>query len=160
MKKLPNLKALDSNEIHEFRLKIFPILHYRTAGYLVECVICGFIPDWMVTSRTILIMKDKDKSNMVGNCLSIICYILPWKTLTEKTYEFHENELLAYQQKGCHNGSQGTKDHLVIDEMILSYQVYLYMACIDLKNSYDMVPHSWILETLQCSTENIITILK
>ena len=44
-----------------------------------------------------------------------------------------------------------TKEHLLVDKMVMrnckSRKTNLAMAWIDYKKAYDMVPHSWILET-------------
>ena len=60
--------------------------------------------------------------------------------------------LLPVEQKGCRRNSQGTKDQLLIDKMVLNdckkRHTNLGIAWIDYKKAYDMIPHSWILESL------------
>ena len=81
-----------------------------------------------------------------------------WKlfsgVLSEKIYDHLEAEqLFPEEQKGCRKGSRGTKEHLLVDKMVMRNckrrKTNLVMAWIDNKKAYDMVPHSWILETLQ-----------
>ncbi len=81
-----------------------------------------------------------------------------WKLLSgilsEKMYYHLETEqILPEEQKGCRKGSRGTKDQLLIDKMVLRNckhrKTNLAMAWIDFRKTYDMVPHSWILETLK-----------
>ena len=59
---------------------------------------------------------------------------------------------LPIEQKGCKKKTRGTKDHLMLDKAILKNckrrKTNLAMAWVDFKKAYDMVPHSWILETL------------
>ena len=49
--------------------------------------------------------------------------------------------------------SRGTKDQLLIDKTILrdcrKRHTNLGMAWVDYKKAYDMVPHFWILESLE-----------
>ena len=80
-----------------------------------------------------------------------------WKLLTaifaEKIYDhLHLNNVLPDEQKGCRKGSRGTKDQLLIDKAVLRdarvKKRCLAMAWIDYQKAYDMLPHSWILETL------------
>ena len=63
------------------------------------------------------------------------------------------NGLLTGEQKGCRNGSQGTKDQLLVDKAILKNSrrrlTNLSTAWIDYKKACDMVPHSWILKCLE-----------
>ena len=81
-----------------------------------------------------------------------------WKlfsgVLSEKIYDHLEAEqLFLEEQKGCRKGSRGTKEHLLVGKMVMRNckrrKTNLAMAWIDYKKAYDMLPHSWILETLQ-----------
>ena len=62
--------------------------------------------------------------------------------------------------------SIGTKDQLLIDKAILrdsrNRHTNLGMAWIDYKKAYDMVPHSWILESLELVqvSDNILKFVK
>ena len=71
----------------------------------------------------------------------------------EKVYKhLEDNDLLPIEQKGCKKKTRGTKDHLMLDKGILKNckrrKTNLAMAWVDFKKAYDMVRHSWILETL------------
>ena len=94
-----------------------------------------------------------------------------WKlmtgTIAESIYNFLDiNDKLPVEQKGCLKKSRGTKDQLLIDKMILrdcrKRHKNLGMAWIDYKKAYDMVPHSWILESLELVqvSHNILKFLK
>ena len=120
----------------------------------------------MVKGRTVLIQKDPAKGRSASNYRPIACLPLMWKLLTgifaDKIYDhLHTNSLLPNEQKGCRKQSRGTKDQLLIDREVLKEarrkQRCLSMAWIDYKKAYDMVPHSWILETLRLTgvAENI-----
>ena len=76
-----------------------------------------------------------------------------------------QEKLLPDEWKECRKGSKGTNDLLYIDRAVIkevkSRNKYLAMAWIDYKKSYDMVPHSWIIECLHFFgvAENIKTLL-
>ena len=63
--------------------------------HLDGCIQIGYIPNWMVESRTVLIQKDERKWNAVGNYRLITCLNLLSKLLTgiinEKVYN-HLNQ--------------------------------------------------------------------
>ena len=113
--------------------------------------------------------SDSERSSQrraASNYRPIACLPLMWKLLTgifaDKIYDhLHTNSLLPDEQKGCRKQSRGTKDQLLIDREVLKEarrkQRCLSMAWIDYKKAYDMVPHSWILETLRLTgvAENI-----
>jgi hypothetical protein len=94
-----------------------------------------------------------------------------WKTLTgliaEQLYEHLENQnLIGEEQKGCRRGGRGTKEHLILDKVILrdcrARKTNLAMCWIDYQKAYDMLPHSWILETLKMmgTAGNIVGLLE
>ena len=105
----------------------------------------------MVEGRTVLIQKDPNKGNTVGNYRPIACLNLLWKLLTaiisDKLYlHLETQDLLPEEQKGCRKGSRGTKDQLLIDKAVIRNckrrKSNLNMAWIDFRKAYDMVPHS------------------
>ena len=80
-----------------------------------------------------------------------------WKLLSGMFVDRVYTHLLDYQllleeQKGERKKSRGTKDQLLIDKTILKevkrLKKNVVMSWIDYKKAYDMVPHSWIKETL------------
>jgi len=63
------------------------------------------------------------------------------------------DELLAEEQKGCIQNSQGCKEQLIIDSVVLE-QVHkdnrnLYTAYSDYRRAFHSVPHSWLIHVLQ-----------
>ena len=125
----------------------------------------------MVESRTVLIQKYVRKKNAVGNYRSIACLNLLWKLLTgiinEKFYDhLNQQKLLPEEQKGCQRKARGTKDQLLIDKAVVrnsrKRKTNLNVVWIDFRKAYDMVPHSWILKTLELvgTARNIIELLK
>ena len=157
LRRMPNWKSPGPDEIHGFWLKNLRSLHPRIAQQLQDCLQRGQVPQWMVEGRTTLIMKDPDKGSVVTNYRPIACLPVVYKLLTgimaEAIYQhLHNNSLLPVEQKGCRRNCRGTKDQLLIDKMVLRNskrrKTNLNMAWIDYKKAYDMVPHSWVLETL------------
>ena len=76
-----------------------------------------------------------------------------YKTLTgikAKRISTHleEQRLLPAEQKGCHPGSKGCKDQLMISKAIYEdcrrRNKNLSRAWIDYQKVFDSVPHSWV----------------
>ena len=73
--------------------------------------------------------------------------------------------MLPQKQKGCRKSSRGTNDLLYTDRAAIkgvkSRNKNLAMAWINYKKAYDMVPHSWIIESINSFgvAENIKSLL-
>ena len=171
IRKMSNWKAPGPDMVRGFWFKKLTSLHSVLTDALKECVQRGEVPGWMVKGRTVLIQKDPTQGRAASNYRPIACLPLMWKLLTgifaDKIYDhLHENSLLPDEQKGCRKRSRGTKDQLLIDREVLKEarrkQRSLSMAWIDYKKAYDMVPYSWILETLRLTgvAENIRNFLE
>ena len=155
--RMTNWKAPGPDQVRGFWFKKLTSLHAVLTDALKECVEQGEVPGWMVKGRTVLLQKDPAKGRAASNYRPIACLPLMWKLLTgifaEEIYDhLHENSLLPNEQKGCRKQSRGTKDQLLIDREVLKEarrgSRNLSMAWIDYRKAYDMLPHSWILETL------------
>ena len=118
----------------------------------------GDVPEWMVKGKTVLIQKNPAKGTVASTYRSIACLPLMWKLLTgifvDKIYDhLLMNIILPYEQKGCRKVPRGTKDQLLIDEVVLKevkrFRKNVGMAYIGYRKAYDMVPHSWILEMME-----------
>ena len=81
-----------------------------------------------------------------------------WKILTaqireEIYYSLTSRGLFPDEQKGCCKGSRGTAELLYIDQHILNEsntrRKNQAITWIEYKNSYDMVPQSWIISCLK-----------
>ena len=116
------------------------------------------LPEWITYGRTVLCLKDPERGNAVDNYRPITCLPLMWKLLTgmiaDNLYGYLEREKnLPDEQKGCRRESRGTKDQLLIDKAILKdcrkRHTNLARAWIDYRKAYDIVPHSWISESLK-----------
>ena len=76
------------------------------------------------------------------------------KIITTAMYGYIEsNDRLSTEQKGCRKESWGTKDKLLIDKTALNdcmkRHTNLAMVWVDYKETYDMIPYSWIIESLK-----------
>ena len=155
--RMNNWRAPGPEMVRGFWFKKLTSLHVVLTDALKECVERGEVPEWMVKGRTVLLQKDPVKGRIASNYRPIACLPLMWKLLTgifaEKIYDhLHTNSLLPDEQKGCRKQSRGTKDQLLIDREVLREarrkKRHLSMGWIDYRKAYDMLPHSWILETL------------
>ena len=118
----------------------------------------SFVDSWLLQGRTTLIMKNHKRGAVPSNYRPITCLSTLWKLfsfiVSELIYRhLDDNRLLPPEQKGCWKNSRGTKDHLLVDKLVMDIAKYrrrnLHMAWIDYSKAYDSVPHSWILECLK-----------
>ena len=109
------------------------------------------LPQWMTCSRTVLCLKDQSRGNAADNFRPISCLPLMWKLMTgmiaENMYTFLEmNDGLPHEQKGCRRKSKGTKDQLLIDNLILK----------DCKKRHTNLSTAWIDYRSMASFRGII----
>ena len=125
----------------------------------------------MTEGQTVLCQKDPSKENAVDNYRPISCLPFMWKLITGTTNEIINNfidvnDKLPVQQKGCGKKSSATKDQLLIDKTILcdskKRHTNLGLAWIDYIGGLCIVPHSWILESLEIVqvSDNILEFVK
>ena len=172
VKKIPNWKSPGPDGVQGYWLKKLTALHECIAKQINDTISnAEDIPQWITLGKTVLCQKDPSKGNAVDNYRPISCLSLMWKlmteTIAESIYNFPDvNNKLPVEQKGCKEKSRGATDQLLIDKTILRYcrkrHTNLGMAWIDYKKAYDMVPHSWILESLELVqvSDNILKFVK
>ena len=173
VRKLPNWKAPGPDGVQGYWLKILPSLHDRIARQMNDIINSSKdTPEWLTKGRTVLCQKDPpQKGNAVDNFRPLSCLLLMWKLMTgiipDFVYGFLvESDYLPLEQKGCKKKSPGAKDQPLIDTAILrdskKKHRNLAMAWVDYKNAYDMVPHSWIIESLRLAqvAQNIIEFIE
>ena len=159
VKKIPNWKSPGPDGVQGDWLKKLTALHEHIAKQ-IDNIINSIedIPKWMTLGKTALCQKDPSKGNAVDNYRPVSCLPLMWKlmtgTIAESIYNFLDvNDKLSVEQKGCKKENRVTKDQLLIDKTILhdcrKRHTNLEMTWFDYKKAYDMVPHSWILESLE-----------
>ena len=103
-------------------------------------------------------MKNKEVGpEVMTNYRPITCLFNLWKLATSMmsaaiVYHLNRNQVWPWEQKECKWGSRGTKDHLLVDKLVmfLTRQQHrnLQMTWIDYQKAYDSVPHLWIVKIL------------
>jgi len=67
-------------------------------------------------------------------------------------HTFGRESLLTSEQKGCHPGSKGCRDQLMISKTIYEdcrrRNKNLSTAWIDYQKAFDSVPHSWVQKSI------------
>jgi hypothetical protein len=110
-------------------------------------------PDFLVQGITYLLPKGRDcKEPSKYRPITCLCTIYKIYTacIAEEIYKHLEtNKLLAEEQKGCIKTSQGCKEQLIRDLVVLEQahkdNQNLYIAYIDYHKTLDSVPHSWLI---------------
>ena len=75
IRKMANWKASRRDDVHSYWIKMLVSMQERIAFHLPSFITGGEVPDWMTTSQTVLLVKDKSKGNKVSN------FPLMWKLL-------------------------------------------------------------------------------
>jgi len=123
LSKFHNWKSPGSDEVQNYWIKAFPATHrHITKNFNTTIEEPEKAPDWLTTGITYWILKSGD-SKEVRNYRPITCLTTVYKTLTgiiAKRISTHleEQSLLRAEQKGCHPGSKGCKDQLMISKAI------------------------------------------
>ena len=103
------------DKILGFWLKPFTALHKVLATVLNKCKEVGYVPDWLVEGRTILVIKYSEKNTEVRSyrpitCLSLICTLLAG-IISDQTYDhLEENKLFPGDKKRSRRKCQGATD--------------------------------------------------
>ena len=164
-------KGAGPDGVRAFWFKTFASLHSVLAMALQECLNKGDFPEWMVKGETVLIQKDPSKGTVASNYRPSACLLLMWKLLTgifaDKIYDhLLMNSILPYEQKGCRKDARGTKDQLLIDEIVLKevkrFRKNVAMIYIDYRKVYDMVPHFLSLGMMEVTkvAKNMVSLIR
>ena len=78
---MANCKTPGPDGVHGYWIKMLVSMQERLAFHLQSCIARSEVPDWMTTSWTVLLLKDKSKLNEVSNYRPITCLPLLWKLL-------------------------------------------------------------------------------
>ena len=114
-------------------------------------------PDWLATSKTILLPKN-DLTHEAKSYRPIACQNIMYKIYTGVINIFLEehcsiNDIITLEQEEGKSGSWGCADQLLINKMILEQvrnnRRNLLMMWFDYKKAFDSVPHNWIIKALQ-----------
>jgi len=158
LSKAHNWKSPGSEQIQNYLLKAFPATHrHITKNFKTIIEEPEKASDWLTTGITYLISKSGD-SKEVRNYRPITCLTTMYKTLTgieAKRISTHleEQSLLPAEQKGCHPGSKGCKDQLMISDAIYEdcrrRNKNLSVAWIDYQKAFDSVPYSRVEKSIE-----------
>ncbi|CAH2094088.1 unnamed protein product [Euphydryas editha] len=153
-----NWKAPGSDFIHNFWYKKFTYIHPYLYNYINEFIRDPTImPAYITEGITYMLPKDRNNLNNPAKYRPITClqtiYKIITSCITHIIYKHLEtNNIISEEQKGCRKYSQGCKEQLTIDAVILKQvernKTNLCSMYIDYKKAYDSVPHSWLLKVL------------
>ena len=116
------------------------------------------LPDWLVTSKTILIPKNEE-THKPENYRPIAIQNAFYKIYTALIAEFimdhcqSNNNIVTEGQAAGKRNSWGCTDQLLINQMIYEEvkenQRNLTTVWLDYIKAFDSVPHSWVVESLK-----------
>ncbi|XP_075975709.1 uncharacterized protein LOC142976307 [Anticarsia gemmatalis] len=167
-----NWKSPGSDNIHSYWYKKFttvqPYLHNFINTFIQNP---NTMPSYLTLGKTFMIPKDLDDLSNPAKYRPITCLQTLYKIITscvsEVIYQhIDSNNILAEQQKGCRRFSQGCKEQLIIDSVVLKQvqktKSNLFSMYIDYKKAYDSVPHTWLVQVLEIYKihPTIVTFLK
>ena len=149
VRKMRNWKAPGPDNVQGYLLKNLTPLHDTLMVHLEDWLGYGVITEWLAKRRTVLMQKDKTKGNIASNYRPITCLPLVWKSLTGvlagEVYDYLERKrLLPEEQRGYRRPT--SKGQVIREVQIRTKN--LAVAWIGYKKGYDMVPISWIVESL------------
>jgi Reverse transcriptase (RNA-dependent DNA polymerase) len=156
--RMPNNKAPGTDMIVSYWIKKLSSVHANLLAQLQLIFSAkSAIPEWLATSRTILIPKNRE-THLPNNYRPIACQNTIYKAYTSILNEFLQdhcasNNILAIEQAGGRKGSWGCTDHLLINKMVLdevrTHKRNLFCMWFDYKKAYDSVSHQWMSESLR-----------
>ena len=115
------------------------------------------MPDWLITSRTILTAKYTD-THLEKNYRPIACFNTTYKLYTSILNDFLNyhcitNNVITVEQSGGKKGSWGCPDQLLINKMVLDevrqYNRNIFTMWFDYQKAFDSIPHQWLFEALK-----------
>lgn len=158
IKNTQNWKAPGSDQIHNYWLKKFTNAHTELIKYFNTFIDAPHrMPTFLAHGLTFLIPKKGDSHDPANyrpiTCLQAI-YKIYTSCISQLIYNHCEqNSILTEQQKGCKKSSQGCKEQLIIDSVIMNQARTnvrnIYTAYIDYRKAFDSVPHDWLIEILK-----------
>jgi hypothetical protein len=158
IQKTHNWKTPGIDHIHNFWYKRLTSVHERLTELINQNVRNPHIfPDFLTEGKTYIKPKNEQTQNP-ANYRPITCLPTLYKIITSiiaNKIETHltQNNILTEEQKGCRKHSQGCKEQLIIDSVILKQaekeKRNLTTCYIDYKKAFDSVPHSWLQKVLE-----------
>lgn len=167
-----NWKTPGPDQIQNFWYKRLTYTH----TYLTD-ILNNLIKDTNETpkflTQGITYLKPKDANDTKDpakyrplTCLQTIYKIFTGVISTKIKQHCYNNNIITENQKGCKQNSQGCKEQLIIDSVILGQAKQknrnMYLTYIDYKKAYDSIPHDWLIHVLNIYKINptIITFME
>lgn len=158
VKRMKNWTTAGIDNIHNYWWKYLPSTH----GVLARLLNAALenpekIPKFLTQGTTYMIFKKGDPTKP-ENYRPITCLSSAYKILTSTVghkvrIHLKNNKLLAWEQNGCRRGGRGSKELLVVDNIITKQakkkKKNISMAWIDYQKAFDSVPHTWLLDILK-----------
>ncbi|CAK1604493.1 unnamed protein product [Parnassius mnemosyne] len=157
VRRASNWKSLRLDGLYHYWQKGFVVCHAVLARQFQEALDQKSVPNLFTTGITHVVPKDRDSSDPSKYRL-ITCLLTIYKTLTSIlsariTRHLNSNQVMSRAQNGCRGGGRGTKEPLLIDEVIGKVvkrnRLNLSTAWIDYKTAFDSVPHTWLKKVLE-----------
>ena len=128
-----------------------------------KCLQTAHVPEWMTKGTTTFIQKDPNKGTAPNNyrpitCLPMMCKILTAQIREEIYYSLTNrwrNERMLQRIQRHSRTTLHSSTHPWWEQ---NQTENLAMAWIDYKKAYDMVLHSWIINSLKMYTLITLTI--
>jgi hypothetical protein len=117
-------KSPGSDQIPNYWPKVFPATHSYITKFINTIIEePKQMPEWLTTGITYLHPNSEDtkepKNYRLITCLSTMYEMLTGIIARRISVHLEEHNLLPAEQKGCHSGSKGCKDQLLISKAIL-----------------------------------------
>ncbi|XP_060804959.1 uncharacterized protein LOC132902746 [Amyelois transitella] len=158
IQKTHNWKSPGTDNIHNYWYKKFTCTHPYIHNHINTFITSpDTMPTYITQGVTYMLSKDKNDLKNPAKYRPITCLQTIYKILTacisEMIYlHISENDIMAEQQKGCKKNSQGCKEQLTIDAIIMNRvakkKLSIYSMFIDYQKAFDSVPHSWLKHVL------------
>ena len=140
--RIKNWKSTGLDCLHGYWIKHLTSLHDHLRCYSNDllCSKGNTIAPWLLQGKTTLVMKNQQIGSQPSNYRPLTCLPMYWKLfsfmISELIYSHLDtHDLLPFELKGCHKKSRGTKDHLLVDRLIMDNARHrsknLFMAWID-----------------------------
>ena len=115
------------------------------------------MPEWLITTKTILMAKNKEtKNKQIYHPIAIqnTMYKIYTGTLAEFIMDHCKmNDVITEEQAAGKRGSWGCTDQLLANKMIYNEtkqkRLNLLTVWLDYKKVFDSVPHSWVIKSLE-----------
>ncbi|XP_044760847.1 uncharacterized protein LOC123318293 [Coccinella septempunctata] len=156
-KRMRNWTAPGIDGIHNYWWKAFTSCHKKLANLLQSTLQNPQeIPTYFTKGLTHMIPKKGDLTQP-KNYRPITCLPSAYKILTsiirQKLYShIKRNNILAWEQNGCKHKARGSKELLVIDNVVTKHArkrlKNISMSWIEYQRAYDSMPHSWLIKVL------------